>query len=248
MSASPINALSAVEAKGVSWLKQHERIVLVTLVLIAGSVFGDHWLNVRAVHDQQVAAISQQQLADAKSKDAELAVQLAQITSQYQTLQSEVASQNAALLAAEESRAFALQQQTTADKTMPLPDLGNRWASLIGAGPGDLSASPNGITVSSGAAHNTVAQLEQVPVLTQNLRDETTVADSRQQELDKANTLIADQTTQITNLNTTVKLDDKACTDKLAAQKAVADKAKSKWFKVGFFTGWVTGFITGHRL
>ena len=130
---------------------------------------------------------------------------------------------------------------------MPLPDLGNRWAALIGVAPTELSASGTGITASGAASISTVEHLEQVPVLTQNLKDETTIADNRQQEVDRGTPCSRSQQ-QVTGLNLTIADDKKACTAQVASVQATANKSKAKWFKIGFVTGFVAGIFTGHSL
>jgi hypothetical protein len=137
------------------------------------------------------------------------------------------------------------QQQT--DQSLPLPDLGSRWAQLAQIAPADISASTSGITVTPEGAHDTVSQLEQIPVLQANLKDTQTIADNKQDELTKANALLDSQTAQIAGLNTTITDEETSCKAQVASAKATANKAKSKWFKVGFVGGLVIGFVTGHK-
>lgn len=231
-----------------TWLQKHEKIIIVLLVLLAGSWLGNHWLNIKADDARQLANVAEQQLNNQKAKDVQLASQVSQLNTQYQNVVSQLSAQNAQLAAAVTSRTVVLQQQQATDKTMPLLDLGNRWAALAGIAPTELRESAAGITVSDTGARQTVEQLEQVPVLTKNLRDETTIADGREQEIDKANALVGGLTQQVSGLNLTISDDAKVCKAQIASVKADARKSKSKWFKVGVVVGFVGGLFIGHSI
>jgi hypothetical protein len=222
---------------GLTWIQRHERILIVALVLTFGSWFGNHWLNIKAAADNRAAIIAEKQLDDQKAKDAQLAAQLAQLGQQYQVALRQLSAQNAQLTAAMTNRTVVLRQQQATDKTLPLPDLGKRWSDLADVPTTDITASTSGFTVSDTAARATVEKLESVPVLTQNLKDETTIADNRQSELDKANGLITGLNNQVTNLNMTIADDDKACTSKVSAVKSQARTEKRNWFLRGLAAG-----------
>jgi len=231
-----------------TWLQKHERLIIVFLVLLAGSWFGQKYLDRVADRDKQAATVAVSQLNEQKAQNTQLANQIAQLSGQYQTLQVQIAQENVQLANAMQSRVTVLHDQQQVDKTLPLPDLGNRWAHLSGIAPTDISASPVGITVTDTGARQTVEQLEQVPVLQANLKDEQTIADNRQQEVDKANLLIDGLNTQVSGLNKTILDEETVCKAEVASTKADVNKSKSKWFKVGFGLGFVAGLITGHHL
>ena len=231
------SAVKVEVAKPLSWLQKHERIVIVFLVLLAATWIGNRWIDAKAAATSQAAAVAAQQLKEQEAKDAAITAQVAQLSSQYQALVTQVTAQNAQLAASMANRTVVLQQQQAADKTMPLPDLGARWATLAGVDRSELSANTTGITVTDTAARATVDKLEQVPVLTQNLKDETTVATNTQQELASANGVIAGQNQQIAGLQLTITDDDKACKAQVAAEKAEANKSKRKWFISGALAG-----------
>lgn len=228
-----------------SWLQKHERIIITALVLTAGSWFGDHWLNTTAARDKQQAAIQSQQLDEQKTKDTALAQQVTTLASQYQTVVTQLTQENAQLVTQVKDRVVVLHDQQQTDQSLPLPDLGNRWAQLAQIAPADISASTAGIAVTPTGARDTVSQLEQIPVLQANLKDTQTIADNKQDELTKANALVGSQTAQIAGLNTTITDEETSCKAQI---KAVNSKARSKWFKVGLVGGFVVGFVTGHKL
>ena len=132
---------------------------------------------------------------------------------------------------------------------MTPPQLATRWEGLVSAKPGDIKVATDGnLEVTEPVALNTVEQLEQVPVLTLNLTNETYVAAANQQEAEKANALNSALVVQVGDLQTTITKDDAACKAQVASVKADANKSKVKWFKIGFVTGFISGLFTGHYL
>lgn len=231
-----------------TWLQKHERLVIVLIVLIAG-LWATRWtLDYKAKKADQQYATAAQQLADQRQKDAAIEGQVSQLKAGYDAVVAQLSAENAQLAAAQRDRVVVLQQQQAADKTMPLPELGNRWAELAGFGSSDITASTNGLSVTDTAARATVTTLEQVPVLTQNLKDETTVAHNAQTQLTQANGLIAGLNDQVGSLKVTIADDDKACTAKVNDVKAQANKSKVKWFKIGFVSGFLSGVFAGHHI
>ena len=136
-----------------------------------------------------------------------------------------------------------LQQQQATDKTLPMPELGNRWAELINAKAGDLVATTDGMTVSPQAALDTTLALEQVPVLTKNLADAEVQITNGQNELAKANVVITDEAKQVDGLNTALADQKTADAKELTAVKAQARKGKLHAFLYGLGVG--AGAVTG---
>lgn len=225
-----------------SWLQRHERILIVTLLIVTTLFLGNRFLSNIAAKDKLVADVAVQQLNAQKEQNTQLAAQVKQTSDQYQALIITLTQQNAQLAAAQQQRTVVLQQQVKTDNTMSLPDLGTRWAKLASLAPTDITASTSGITVSDMGARQTVVQLEQVPVLQQNLSDEQTVADNRLTELTKANDLIGGLKQQVVGLNVTVTEQDKTCKAEITSVKASARKGKFKAFLTGVGVG--AGVVT----
>jgi hypothetical protein len=223
--------------KAESWLKVHERIILALIISLAMLLGSFKYLSVVADRDKQQANIAAQTLVVQHDKDVALAQQAQQDATSYKATVAALSQQNAQLVAASASRTIVLQQQQATDKTLPMPDLGNRWASLIDAQPGDLTATTAGITVDPAAAIGTVVALEQVPVLKQNLADAQTQVSNGQAELAKANTVITDQAQQIDGLGTELTDQKTADAKELTAEKASARKGKLKSFLYGVGVG-----------
>lgn len=229
-----------------SWLLLHERLII-TLVLIAVSVFGvnkllDHeYAKDKTASDAAALVLSNQQV-----ENKALAAQVATTQQQYQQLTVQLSQQNAQIAQAMQSRTVVLQQQQATDQTIPMPDLGNRWLTLTGIKPSEMTATTQGVTVTPDAARTTVEQLESVPVLTADVASEKTENDNLSKELGSANDLSSDLTLQVAGLNTTLVDQTKACTTEEATLKAQARRSKLHWFGAGFGTGFVSGLVVGH--
>ena len=246
------SALSTVEVAikpELTWLQKNERIIIIALVLLFCGWGINKWINNDAKKADAQAQVAMQQLADQKAKDAQDATQVAQLNAQYQQLVVLVTEENAQLASAIAQRNAGLQKQQAADQQMTPPQLATRWGDLVSAKPDDIRVATDGnLEVTETVALSTVEQLEQVPVLTLNLSNETSVAAANQQEAETANGLNSALAVQVGDLQTTITKDDAACKAQVAAVKADANKSKVKWFKIGFVTGFISGLFTGHYL
>lgn len=231
-------------AKAESWLKVHERIVITFLVLASLVFLGNKFLTNRANVDNLKAQQTQAQLVDQQNTNKQLAAQVQQTASQYQNLIASLSQQNAKLVASISSRNASLAAQQTTDKTLPPNELAIRWADLGGFDPQDLNVQSAGILANDTAVVATVQQLEQVPVLTQNVKDANIEENNTKTELSSANTLIGQQKEDISGLNIQITDDQTACKAEVTAVKAAARKGKVKSFLYGFGIGFVAGAIS----
>lgn len=225
-----------------TWLQKHERLIIVVLCLASGLLLANLILDHQADRDKAAATTAQQILTAQQATDKSLAAQVAQNTQQYQALVVQLSQQNTQLAQAAQTRTVVLQAQQKTDDTIPLPDLGNRWAQLANISPTAFTATTQGVSVTPEAARTTVTQLEEVPVLTQNLADQKTETANVQKELDGSNTINGLLVTQISGLKTEIVDDTKACSTEEASLKADARKGKFHWFGIGYGAGFVSGF------
>jgi len=128
---------------------------------------------------------------------------------------------------------------------LSLLEMAGRWNLLI---PTVEPSTPltGGLSLTEAQAHDTLAYMEQVPILQGNLADETQIAQNYQQEVQKSDLLNADLNAQVTGLqkeNTDLVAKDKA---DVAQAKAEGRKGKIKYFKIGFVTGFLAGLWGGH--
>lgn len=229
-----------------SWLKLHEKLLIVVLCLGFG-VFGlSKVYNVESARADEKYTAAQTALADAKANSAALATQSAVQAQQYQALVTALAAQNASLASAIASRQTALPVQQATDARLPLTDLATRLATLGQAPVGSVSVVGDKIDLTQLGAVAVTQTLEQVPVLQGNLADEIQIAQNKQQELEKSDLLADGLNAQIVGLNVQLTDQTKACTAQVAAVKAEGKKNSIKWFKRGFIVGFVSGLWAGH--
>lgn len=220
-----------------SWIQKHERILIVLFVLLFGAWGLHKWDDIHAADKKAEAAISAQQLADQKTMNAETAKMVQDSIAQYQNMVDKLSQQNSALTIAMSQRTIVLQSQQSVNNALPLPDLAKRWRELAGISAGDITAGNAGITVSDAGARQTTNKLEMLPVLDADLQDQKTITGNVQQELGKADDVIAQQKLQVDGLNRQIVDADKACKDQVASVKADARKSKGKWFVAGAVLG-----------
>lgn len=237
-----LNDTKTLTNKAESWLKAHERLVIVFMLLIVAFFVLDKSLGIVASWEQHRANAAQQQLANDKAKnDIDLAI-AKQKLADYQETISQNEKINAQLEQGIIARDALLTAQQKKDATLPPTELGQRWQALVGDS--GIQANASGFTVLDTAAHATVSKLEQVPVLQQNLDDEKQKNANLQTDVDKANDLIDKGKIVVSGLQLQLTDQNKACSTQIAAVKAEARKGKLKWFGIGFVTGYISGLVT----
>lgn len=239
------STVQTAETEVKSFIQKHERFLLVTLGLFIAFYVGDKILNLSAARDQRAANQAAQVLTQQLNANQALASQIAKDENDYKTLVIQLSQQNAALQSQMSQRQVVYTTQVATDKTLPMPDLGNRWAQLAALNPGDITASTQGITVTPQGALDTVTKLEQLPVLAGNLTDTQSEYNNATKELTSANALNDSLTTQVKGLQTAAVDQDKSCKADIASVKAQARKGKLKAFLtgVGIGAGAVTALV-----
>jgi len=228
-----------------TWLKQHERLVIVFLVLAVGAVLGNKYINYSASRANAQLVVATEQAKSAQLSAQQAATQAAQTQAQYQAMVDVLQKQNATLAQAVTQRDAVLGQAQKAVATATLPEVATQWQTAIG-GQGDLSVSNGQLNISDNGARETLSMLLEVPVLKSDLDDEIAVGKNTQFELDGANKSLAANNASITALNAELKANDTACKAEVKAVKADARKGKVKWFKLGYVAGLVSGLWLGH--
>lgn len=240
---SPVTIVENAVTDTRTWLEKHTVIILVTLGLGVVTFLGSKYLNHVVNVDNQKVLVTQQALDSQKTANAALATEVQTATVQYQSMVDALTKQNASLAAAITQRNTVLVQQQTADKTLPPSALAARWSTLINHAPSDLVVTAQGIEVSNSAALDSLLQIEQVPVLTQNLKDQTAQTANVTSELNSANGVITSQKNDITGLNAQIVDSQKACNATVADLKAKANKSRLKFFGIGYVAGFVSGLL-----
>lgn len=219
------------------WLKAHERLIIVTLAILAGLFIGSKFLDTMATRDRAAATQAAQVLTQQQAVNQQLAAQIAIAQRNNQDLIIQLSQQNAVLQTQQAQRTIVLQQQVATDKTLPMPDLGNRWTYLASLKQGDLTATTAGITVTPQGAIDTVTKLEELPVAKSNLDDVTKQRDNLNTELTSTTDLNSKLVTQVAGLKTEAVDKDKSCKADIASVKADARKGKLKSFLYGAGVG-----------
>jgi hypothetical protein len=229
-----------------SWLKTHERVVITFLILLVVGYLGNRWINFDAAKkDAQYQALAAEVAKDKQAQDA-LAVQSASDIAKYQQTLDTLQKQNAALLTTIQSDNALLKRQQTADATLPLPELAQRWETLAGIQSG-LTATPAGVLSTPEAAVQTVQTLEKVPVLTDELAKEEGIAQNNAQMLNSAQSVNSDLTKQINSANILLVANDKACQASVSDLKAKQRKKSRNWFIRGAIVGaTAVGYLVLH--
>jgi hypothetical protein len=171
---------------------------------------------------------------------------VAQVTQQYAAIVQTLQAQNASLASSLAQRQASLVVAQKTDTTLALPDLANRLKTIGNAPDGSVSASGGQILLTQPGAVAVTQTLETIPTLQADLKDTTATLQTSEAARTQANTVIADQGTQITGLNLAITDQEKACTLQIKAVKAEARKSKLAWFKRGFITGFISGIFVGH--
>lgn len=228
-----------------SWLKQHETMVIVFLVLLFGGYMFSKYADMNSAKKDAQNVAAQQAAVEAKANTAAALLQASQTAAQYQAMVTALTQQNAALAQAVAQRNTVLATNTTKDAVAPLPDLLVRWNMLAGT---NVQVSGSNASVSDTDSRKTVTLLEQVPVLQANLNDETTVNGNLQKTIAEADVRFGADQNAIAKLNTQITVDANACNTAIGQVKADAKKSKWHFFKLGFITGFLSGAYIGHAL
>jgi len=228
--------------KAESWLKQHERLVIIVLVLVFSFFVLDKSLNIVGQWEQHRASVAAAQVVADKAKNDVALAQAKQTLDEYKDLLQESINQNAKLEQGIVARDSVLATQQKKDETLPPSELAQRWQGLVGDS--GIQSNTSGFGISDSAARATVSKLEQVPVLESDLADEKSKSANLSADVNKANDLISQGKIVVGGLQLQLRDQDKACKTEVAAVKAAARKGKLKWFGIGFVTGYVSGLIT----
>lgn len=232
-----------------TFLLDHERLIIIVVVALALWFGYGKYAQIQLDHDSALLAEAKV-TADAQAKaNQQLAAQVADDKAQLEALSAKLEAQNQQLTNANVALATALTKQQKTDATLPVPDLVNRWSQLApGTNFTGAIGSGNNVTVTPSNALATVQQLEKVPVLTQELANETTQKTNDDQLLVAANKSIFDLNNQVAGA---VKLDadhQTQCVEQVKVVKDEARKSKRRWFIIGFVSGFLSRQFLGKGL
>jgi hypothetical protein len=252
---------NAAEFAGIStFLKNHERLIL-GLVLVGAGFFGyTKWVNfqegvAQRKADATQAALNAQVQANtalaAASKQA--ADQSAAAIAQYQQMVTALTAQNQQLANQIAQRNQGLEVQKGKNASLDAAGVASRIDVLENLPLGSVAPLGDGVSLNHDAAHQVLDDLESVPVLNQNLKDETQTVANKDTQIKGLQDIVAKQQTQIDDLTKQLAgaalalKDSEANTVKqVDLQKQKDRKSKIAWFKGGVVVGFVAGLFVGH--
>jgi hypothetical protein len=229
-----------------TWLQKHERLIIVLFVLVFGYFALDKTLGVVVQWDNHRASVAMATVQAQQAKNDEALAQAKATLLDYQTALAASIKQNAALSAAIVTRDKAVVVQQKTDAQLPPTELGQRWENLVSCVPvgSCVQATASGFAVTNNGAIKTVQQLEQIPVLQQDVTDEKNQNLNLQTDVNKANDLISQGKIVVNGLQLQIQDQQKSCETQITAVKAQARKGKLKSFGIGFVTGYVAGQVS----
>jgi uncharacterized protein YdbL (DUF1318 family) len=228
------------------FLLNHEKLIVLVLCLGAALYSYRGILGLLERHDQRVANAANAALQAQANQNKALADANAQAASQYQQLATQLAASNKALAEAQTARDTATKNQQAADRLLTPSELGNRWTNLLNIAPESVQVEPGGkgvpdaLVITPEGAKETVVQLEEIPGLRADLKDEQTIAANQATQITSLAGLNTGLHNQIDGLDSEITKQTAACEADKKLLKAQARRGKLKWFAVG----WVTGLAT----
>jgi len=227
------------------WFVSHERILALLIIMAVIAFAGNKYLNYSAKKADLENQTAQAALAAQKASDEKQAA-VVEASKQHALVQQQANAQIARLSAEMDKLSQSLAARQKTDQALPAPELALRHEALLGVSSG-VASTENGFQVSTPVEIQTVQSLESLPVLKQQLSDETAVADNRGKQLDSSTTLVVGLNQRISGLNLQLTDSGKACDAKLADIKANARKSKRNWFIKGAAAGAaIIGYIFLH--
>jgi len=220
-----------------SFVKAHEKLVLILALVGLGFYGYNRGVNAWEAYDKRHVALDQQKIDQAHQENAALAQQLAALKF---TVDTNARIADAKISAAHEA---AKKQQAT-DQQLPLPDLAQRWASLlpITTHPDDIVPAPdNKLVLTEFVSRATVVELERIPDLTESVVQTTA-------ELAGCNQVRAKQDEVLAGKDKELIAEKQARVDDAKLAKVAQRKSWLRGFKVGAIVGFVAGAFLGHSV
>lgn len=225
-----------------TWLQKHEKPVIYALILAVVLFLGNKFLNSESAKADARNQAAQQTLAAQKEANDKLAAQNQQAAAEYQVVLGQLNTQNAKLLTQITSLSQSLAARQKQDAGLTTTELAARHQTLIGNS--GVNYTENGYLLTPPAELQTVQELESLPVIKQQLSDETSLAGNKDKALTSSESLVTNLNQQIAGLDLQLTDSSKACDTRVAAVK----KSRWKYFKMGLVTGFLGGAYVGHKI
>lgn len=211
-----------------TWLQAHERLIIVTLVLLVGGWLGNKYLDNKATEAKTVYGIAQQASDAAKSAadvaGKQYAATIAALTQQNQSLAQTIAQRQ------------TVTQTKVKDVLDPKPITDVLEDIQVAYPKTEIDFDGTTITPTGQLAFPLPTVQKFTATKIERDADEATIADqgvvitNQKTELDKGDTLVA-------SLNQVITKSDETCKAQVASVKTSANKSKKTWFVIGFVAG-----------
>lgn len=236
------------------YVKLHHNLLIsigILLVIVLGYSKIINYLEHRDQLEFQKAQIALQAQID-QNKQLAASVREAQehseqIEHEYKVLLEQLTIQNRAILQAQVKRDSDLKIQQQKDRNLPPPELAGRWSSLLNQPSVEVTPTEDGYQIKPGIAVETVVQLERIPQLEADLKDEQQLVLNKDKQIDNLNLLYE----SVNNVNTTfiaqvfglraqIEAEKNKSDAEISLLKAQSRKSKLKWFVAGYVAGFVS--------
>lgn len=215
------------------YVKKHEVFLLVILaaVLITGGY--SRLLGFLTHRDELAVQQSQSALQAQQRENARLAADNAQTVKSYQDLVKQLDGQYHQLLSAQTKRDTETKTQQAKDLTLSPPETATRWAELVKLPTAEIQPTESGYAVSPGVAKETIFELDSIPGLTEDLKDEQQIVVLKDQQIASQDNVNASYSALLNGKDDEIAKGNKACSDEEALIKQQVRKSKWHWFIFG---------------
>lgn len=229
------------DTQAVSWLKAHEKLIIVVLGIAAFVFLARTWLDhyydvAKTAVTTTATTLTTQQDENKKLEQnySDLIQKFNQTVSQLQTQNTQLASQAAS--AAQQS----INQQAL-DAKLNNQQLAQKIEQL--ANQKNVQSTDQGVTLNHDQTVGVTQQLEDVPTLKLELLSEQQINANDIQQIAGLNTEMDSCNSINTGLSKQIVDQKKADAAELKKAKIASSKGKLKWFGIGFISGFVTGHV-----
>lgn len=199
---------------------------LLIAALIAAVVLGVTWKLIASsdqqAHDRNV--IAQEQLKHDQSAEKAALVQAQTDRAASDAIISQKDAQISVLIGQNRQLMAALSARQAQDSTLPLPELGQRLETLVGAIPGDVKPLPDGLSLNTSASRKTVILLEEVPADREKIANQDQIIAATGAKLTSVQTALGSAETALEACQKTQVSADAACKAQIDEVKANARK------------------------
>lgn len=218
-----------------SWLKAHETLLITVFVLGVIVFLGHQWIDSHYSSAVKISTQAAQVLATQTQVNQSLQQKLDAQEKATQVLTQQITQQNTVLTQQVAAAQTKLAQQQAADAKLSNQQLVDRLNTLTGQ---QIQANQNGgADLNQQQTTVVTQQVESVPVLKQQLQDETALAGNKDQQISSLNSLIGNGTIELQGLNKEITDQKNSCNAEIKTLKAKNLKSKLKWAAGGFIAG-----------